>query len=94
MSARQKPAIARMYEILEEMVTAAEAGDFKHVLELRRAYDVRKPLSIYMHMEEMLRSDYDNCANSCVTASVFLHLREELVADARQRFDRIPKPKD
>ena len=86
--------ISRMYAYLEQMVGHAEKGEHSEVMRLNQAYEGLIPRSIYRTMDKKLAEDYDNCRTSCVMAGVWTNLRGKFLPDARERFDRIPKPKN
>ncbi len=81
-----------LYHLLKNMLTSASEGDRTKVVELNQSYEQLVP-ELYPRLSETLRLDYDNCRQSCVLAVDMLKDRyAALIADARQRFDRIPPP--
>lgn len=84
--------IKKMYHILEEMVSSAIAGDREKLIKLNKSYEALVP-KVYHNPTKPLESEYDNCRQSCVMSTTMLNMRERFIADAKERFSKIPKPK-
>lgn len=80
---------AAMYEILEQMVGAAERRDKDRVFELNEEFS--KLLPPVSHCSPEL-CNYDNCRQSSMSAFTMPHMYDRFVEDARQRLQSLSKP--
>jgi hypothetical protein len=90
MTIKEIPKRHALYNILEEMVVCAATGDAQKLRELNRAYNKLEPKETSNAPQWVL--DYDYCRQSCQMAVTQPDRRDECFADAKERFDRIPKP--
>ena len=82
-----------LYTVLEQMVRSAKRGDNKKILSLNRESERLLP-QVFPDLSDTSRGEYDNCRQSCVmsTDPKFAKMHDKFLADALQRFRRIPKP--
>ena len=82
-----------LYTVLEQMVRSAKRGDNKKILSLNREFERLLP-QVFPDLSDTSRGEYDNCGQSCVmsTNPKFAKMHDKFLADALQRFRRIPKP--
>lgn len=81
-----------MYNLLERMIESAEKKDASEVTKLISQY-TKLSVKVYKNPQTELDSEYDNCAVSCqASVGVAVHIHDDLIRDAKERFSRIPKP--
>jgi len=84
--------LKQMYQLLKQMVQSAEVGDKTKITQLNEAYE-KLVSKVYHNPLTPLESRYDNCRHSCVMSVTMLnHMHKKLVANAKQRFARLPQP--
>jgi hypothetical protein len=82
----------RLYRILEDMIELVERGNSEEVMRLNREYSLLAP-EVYETLPSELNLLYDRCVNDCVLlVGIFAENSEELIADAKKCFARIPRP--
>jgi uncharacterized protein YdiU (UPF0061 family) len=81
-----------LYEILKMMLQATEKNDKKKVSKLNDDFS-NLFLAIFPTVSaSALGRMYDNCRQSCVIAELMKNMHEKVLADAKERFSKIPKP--
>jgi uncharacterized protein YdiU (UPF0061 family) len=84
--------LQNLYEILKMMLQAAEKNDKKKVSKLNDDFS-NLFLAVFPTVPaSALGRMYDNCRQSCVMAELMKNMHEKALADAKDRFSKIPKP--
>lgn len=90
-----------MYALLGEMIESAEKGDKERAIQLSRVYDILNRKGLFSQppgdyspswTPDEVDSLYDQCRQAAVMSVKSLEFCNALVADARERYARIPKP--
>ena len=80
-----------IYKLLELMVRHTKKKDCKTVFEINELFE-RLLKQIFPDLLNPLKMEYDNCRQSCIKSCTIPSQSEMYIADALQKFHKIPKP--
>lgn len=80
-----------LYKLLELMVRHTKKKDCKTVFEINELFEVLLR-RIFPDLLSPLKTEYDNCRISCINSCTTPSQSEMYIADALEKFRKIPKP--